>query len=262
MGHFDVANPGEAAPPISRWRRPVFALVLSGLLHLFFIGLPGPPEPKVPFESALELEFDVLPAPVRQVVEMPAPAETERPVRAPAVPPTPGPASGPAIEGIAEQSAEQTTSVRDGGSELAPESRVPESVLSREEPVSEATPDLDAPALVTRLLAAPFERDPPPGPFDRPVPSDPAPVDFRFPERESMTSLLSPALPDLPFADPGLNVFMYAPGWQGNLHRGFDQITPTFGWNTNSGLMIRCRFILIAVGCGWGRSLYSPGMDT
>ena len=229
MGHSDMANPGEAYPQVVRWHRPAFALVLSGVLHLLILGLPGPPEPEVPSESALELEFEVLPEPAREVVEAPAPAEPERPVPEPDVPQPPDPA--------------------------------PEPVLSEKEPESGATPVLDDPELVTRLMAAPLERDPPPGPFDRLESSDPVSVDFRIPERESMISMLSPALPDLPFADPGLNVFMYAPGWQGDLHRGVDKITPTFGWNLNSGLMIRCRFLLIAVGCGWGRSLYSPGMD-
>ncbi len=262
MGHSDLRNPGEATPQIPRWRRPAFALVLSGVLHLLILGLPGPREPRVPSESALEVEIEVLPGPVREVVEAPAPAEPERPVPEPDVPRPSDPVPEPATEHLAGQSAEPTTSVGDRvARELTPEPRVPEPVLSDGEPVSEAPPVLDDPALVTRLLAAPFERDTPPGPFDRPVPNDPAPVDFRFPERESMISLLSPALQDLPFADPGLNVFMYSPDWQGNLHRGFDKITPVFGWNTNSGLMIRCRFILIAVGCGWGRSRYSPSWD-
>ncbi len=262
MGHSDMANPGEGVPQLPHWRRPAFALVLSGLLHFLILGLPGPPEPEVPAESALELEFELLPEPARDVVEVPAPAEPERPVPEPDVPRPPEPVPEPATERIADQSVEPTTSVRDEvAREPLPETPVSEPVLSDEEPVSEAAPVLKDPELVTRLLAAPLERDPPPGPFDRPEPSDPVSVDFRFPERESMISMLSPALPDLPFADPGLDVFMYTPGWQGDLRRGVDKITPTFGWNLNSGLMIRCRFLLIAVGCGWGRSLYSPGMD-
>ena len=39
----------------------------------------------------------------------------------------------------------------------------------------------------------------------------------------------------------------------GDLHRGFDAITPEFGWTTNTGLKVRCRWILVVVGCGWGR---------
>jgi hypothetical protein len=146
--------------------------------------------------------------------------------------------------------------------EVVSETRDPEPVEPGEALTSEATPLLDDPALVTRLLAAPFERDPPPGPFDRLDSTDPAPVDFRFPERESMTSLLTPTLPDLPFADSGLDVFMYTPGWQGDLHRGFDKITPEFGYTTNTGFMVRCRWLIIFAGCGWGRSRYSPGLDT
>ncbi|MEE4175357.1 MAG: hypothetical protein V2I57_13980 [Xanthomonadales bacterium] len=118
------------------------------------------------------------------------------------------------------------------------------------------------PGLVTRLLAAPLERDPAPGPFDRAETPEPDFAEFRFPERESMISMLTPALPDLPFADPELDVFMYSPGWQGDLHRGFDKITPEFGYTTNTGFMVRCRWLLIFAGCGWGRSRYSPGMDT
>lgn len=262
MSHSDLAIPGEAAPQVSRWHRPAFALVASGVLHLLILGLPGPPEPEVPAESALDLEFEFFPEPPSEVVEVPAPAEPERPVPEPDIPQPPDPVPEPATDRIAEQNVEPATSASEEvAREVTPETPVSEPVLSDEEPVSATAPVLEDPGLVARLLAAPLERDPPPGPFDRPEPIDPVSVDFRFPERESMISLLSPALPDLPFADPSLPVFMYAPGWQGSLHRGFDQITPTFGWNTNSGLMIRCRFILIVVGCGWGRSLYSPGMD-
>lgn len=108
-------------------------------------------------------------------------------------------------------------------------------------------------ALVARLLSAPLEQNPNRSPFARTPETVRTAVDFRFPERESMTTMLTPPLPDLPFADPEMNVFMYSPDWQGDLHRGFDTITPEFGWTSKTGFKVRCRLIIIVLGCGWGR---------
>lgn len=78
-------------------------------------------------------------------------------------------------------------------------------------------------------------------------------VDFRVPDRPDMFSMLEGPPIDLPFADPELVEFAYAPGAMGAIERGFDRITPEFGWTSNSGFKIRCRWVLIVVGCGWGR---------
>jgi hypothetical protein len=64
---------------------------------------------------------------------------------------------------------------------------------------------------------------------------------------------LTTPLPERPFADPELVGFMDAPGVMGDVHRGFDQITPEFGWTSNRGFRIRCRFVLVIIGCAWGR---------
>ncbi|MEM1411876.1 MAG: hypothetical protein AAGH19_05900 [Pseudomonadota bacterium] len=123
------------------------------------------------------------------------------------------------------------------------------------QPVEDMTRDQ---ALLTRLRAAPLERDPGEGLFGYLPPEQETPTAFQFPERESMIDYLTPELPELPFADPGLDVFMYAGGWKGDLHRGFDQITPEFGWRSNTGFIVRCRWVIIAIGCGWGRQPRKP----
>lgn len=110
-------------------------------------------------------------------------------------------------------------------------------------------------ALARRLLAEPFieNRDVVAELFG-PDPAAPSRIPaFQLPERTDMVAMLSPPLPELPFADPQLVSFMYAPGVTGDLHRGFDRITPEFGWTSNTGFKIRCRWILVLVACGWGR---------
>lgn len=241
-----------------RRRRMVLGLLLSGAVHLLILGLPNPPEPEKPTEFTLELEFDVA------SVAVPEPAADKPP---PPLPQAAAETTGrPPTDSESERPEEQENSDPQDLVEVAP--REAAAQQSAEElsvaTVSEPTgppPPLQNPDLVTRLLAAPLERDPLPGPFDPPEAADPAFVEFRYPERESMITMLTPRLPDVPFADPGLDLFMYSPDWQGSLHRGFDKITPEFGYTTNTGFMVRCRWLIIVVGCGWGRSLYSPGMD-
>ena len=77
-------------------------------------------------------------------------------------------------------------------------------------------------------------------------------VDFRIPQRRSLVEIMDQPMEDLPFAcQPGLVRFSYDPGVKGDLQRFWDRITPEFGGFTKSGTEVRCRWVLIVVGCGW-----------
>lgn len=52
---------------------------------------------------------------------------------------------------------------------------------------------------------------------------------------------------------PGLIRFAYATGMKGDLHRFWDAITPEFGGITKYGTEIKCKWVLVIVGCAWGR---------
>jgi hypothetical protein len=249
-------------PSRLRWRLPALALCLSVALHTLILGVLDGPETDRPKEMTVELRLEAMP---RSVTPNPDPTSPQAPPEP--TPAAPTPVAQPAPEPSADSAMRQDQALKGTSDEadlpdLSADRNRPEPAASDPAESAETIPPMSDPDLVTRLLAAPLERDPPPGPFDRAETPEPDFVEFRFPERESMISMLTPALPDLPFADPELDVFMYSPGWQGDLHRGFDKITPEFGYTTNTGFMVRCRWLLIFAGCGWGRSRYSPGMDT
>jgi len=76
--------------------------------------------------------------------------------------------------------------------------------------------------------------------------------EFHFPLRKDLLEMLDQPLPDLPFEyTPGLVYFAYEPGWQGDLQRFWDVITPEFGWRTKYGTEVKCALILIIAGCVW-----------
>jgi len=67
-----------------------------------------------------------------------------------------------------------------------------------------------------------------------------------------MIDMLDQPMPDVPFAyTPGLIYFAYDPGLKGDIQRFWDVITPEFGWRTKYGTEVRCKLILVIVGCGW-----------
>ncbi len=76
--------------------------------------------------------------------------------------------------------------------------------------------------------------------------------EFHYPLRKDLVDMLNQPLPDLPFEyTPGLVYFAYDPGWQGDLQRFWDVITPEFGWRTKYGTEVKCALILIIPGCVW-----------
>ena len=88
--------------------------------------------------------------------------------------------------------------------------------------------------------------------FGRPLEAPAPQVDFRIPQRTDMLTMLNRPMQDLPFEyTPGLVHFAYAPGVRGDLQRFWDVITPEFGWRTNNGTEVRCKLLLVVIGCGW-----------
>jgi len=76
--------------------------------------------------------------------------------------------------------------------------------------------------------------------------------EFHYPVRAGMIAMLDQPMQELPFAyTPGLIHFAYDPGVKGDLQRFWDVITPEFGWRTKYGTEVRCRWMLVIVGCGW-----------
>lgn len=76
--------------------------------------------------------------------------------------------------------------------------------------------------------------------------------DFHYPIRPDLLDQLNRPMQELPFAyTPDLVHFAYDPGVQGDLQRFWDVITPEFGWKTKYGTEVRCRWVLVIVGCGW-----------
>lgn len=211
------------------WKRPGGgiwpALAITAALHvaLLFVTVerdsPAPPEPSQVVDISL-----VTPAPPEPVVVEPPPPAPEPRVADRAVEP---PATEPPLPN-------------------------PEPPATEPAPASVDVVDLDQ--LAPRIKAAPWlDDDTPESVFgDNPAPAEPLP-DFRWAERTDMITMLDQPLPALPFADPDLVDFAYAPGVMGSMHRGFDKITPEFGWTSKTGFKVRCKLILIVVGCGWGR---------
>jgi hypothetical protein len=77
-------------------------------------------------------------------------------------------------------------------------------------------------------------------------------AEYHHPVRQSMISMLDQPMQDLPFAyNPGLIYFAYDPGVKGDLQRFWAVITPEFGWRTKYGTEVRCKWVLVIVGCGW-----------
>lgn len=76
--------------------------------------------------------------------------------------------------------------------------------------------------------------------------------EFHYPARPGMIAMLDRPMQEIPFAyTPGLIHFAYDPGVKGDLHRFWDVITPEFGWRTKYGTVVKCKLILVIVGCGW-----------
>ena len=90
--------------------------------------------------------------------------------------------------------------------------------------------------------------------FGKPLPQQSTETDdeFHYPSRPNMIAMLDKPMPEVPFAyTPDLVYFAYDPGVKGDLQRFWDVITPEFGWRTKYGTEVRCKLVLVIIGCGW-----------
>lgn len=90
--------------------------------------------------------------------------------------------------------------------------------------------------------------------FGKPLPQQNTEIrkEFHYPSKPNMMTILDQHMPDVPFAyTPDLIYFAYDPGVKGDLQRFWDVITPEFGWRTKYGTEVRCKLVLVIIGCGW-----------
>ena len=90
--------------------------------------------------------------------------------------------------------------------------------------------------------------------FGKPLPQNNTELrrEFHYPLRQDMIGMLDQPMPEVPFAyTPGVIHFAYDPGVKGDIQRFWDAITPEFGWRTKYGTEVRCKLLLVIVGCGW-----------
>ncbi len=204
-------------------QRLLVALGIGLALHALLLLIPlGQRDTPRPDDASVTVELRWLPPPL--------PVPPRRPLTAPVLENLPAPSLVPSVpEAVAE--AEPVTA-----------------------PVV-ATPRRPPAATSAQLMAEPLLEDADdPARIFGPGRSEPVvSLAWQVPERQGLDELLATPLPELPFADPELVDFMYTPGILGDVHRGFDQITPEFGWTSNTGFKIRCRFVLVIIGCAWGR---------
>ncbi len=228
--------------PVERVEKIRFAVALCiGLaVHALLLLIPLTADPDNPAGHTVTVTLDHTPPP-RPVPQRRAPPDT--PLAA--LPAPPDPADIPPVP-------DDTPPPVLAEAPVAPEPPPP----ARPMPVTPAAPSTARPALsATRLMAEPLLEDGP-TPLELFGPSREAPAPtlaYTVPERRGLDEMLETPLPELPFTDPELIDFMYAGDITGEAHRLFDKATPVFGWTSKTGFKIRCRFVLIAIGCGWGR---------
>ena len=198
------------------WAALAAALALHALLLILPVHRPAPPGESSPIELDL-------------TTFVPEPEPLTEPVIEPVIPiaPLPEPA-----ESMAEANPPEPPAEPEPRQPPASEPRANTDVILSRQYISEEP-------VIDRLFGRPFET--------------PAPqVDFRIPQKTDMLTMLNRPMQDLPFEyTPGLVYFAYAPGVRGDLQRFWDVITPEFGWRTNNGTEVRCKLLLVVIGCGW-----------
>ncbi|MEM7704651.1 MAG: hypothetical protein AAF358_03810 [Pseudomonadota bacterium] len=230
--------------PAARWGRnprPLRWFWLALLAHLaalwWLAGLPLP-EPNVDEREAIRLELvpdrveplpKLAPVPVTE-----APSEPQQAV--PALPTETSPDSPPAEPAPAATAPTPTIPTVS-----LPPTEVPN--------VDEASPAPRAEDILKRMRRYRIEENPRLTPADPKTP--PAPLALGLADQTNLLTELDGPLPQLPFEPGEMGLRFYSAGVKGDIARTFDRITPEFGFVTNFGLEVRCKYVLIVVSCGW-----------
>ncbi len=228
------------------------ALAFALALHLLFLlvpiirQMPAVPSPGVTIELQLT-SIDPPPVPSE-----PEPVTQTEPLSSEAEP-KPEPLPGP--------TAEKTAIVQDEPTASEPVANEPPppttSLVARE-----LQPDLDAMSepekreLTNSILSRQYftEESAVDQLFGKPITQQNTESvnEFQYPSRPNMITMLDKPMPEVPFDyTPGLVYFAYDPGVKGDLQRFWDVITPEFGWRTKYGTEVRCKLLLVIIGCGW-----------
>ncbi len=227
--------------PARNWpgsSQPLNWLLLAVLVHITVLWWLGKlPLPAPVRSSALEVQL-LSPRPA-------APPEPQNPVAPPAQPlPAPvletTPEMPPATKAEAVTPPLPSPRPVQQPPETEPSSTVPTSVPAPSQPGAEELLSrisryrLDGQSQLEAAPAAPL----------------PTPVLGLANQTNMLTSLARP-LPELPFEPGEMGLNFYPAGIRGDIARGFDKITPEFGFVTSFGLEIKCKYVLVIVSCGW-----------
>ena len=228
------------------------SLAVALALHLLFLLVPIIRQiPAVPPPGAtIELQLTSIdPPPVRGEPEPVTRPEPLPPEPQPKPEPLPGPTAEKALivqdeptasEPVASEPPPPTTSLvarklqPDLDAMSEPEKRqLTNSILSRQYSTEESAVD--------QLFGKPMTQQ-----------NTESVNEFQYPSRPNMITMLDKPMPEVPFAyTPDLVYFAYDPGVKGDLQRFWDVITPEFGWRTKYGTEVRCKLLLVIIGCGW-----------
>lgn len=223
------------------------ALTLALLLHVVFILTPIIKQYKPPRSDLVSIAIEV-----KRPPPPPVPAESVRQRHESLS----LPAQKPSQQAVKKDASKAQSTLENTPGPLPAEG------LRQPEPGPGMSPELNRQQLQKlspQILGSQFIREKPVTENIFGAPSHPDPQaerkEFHFPQRPNMLTMLDKPVPDLPFSYvPGLIEFAYDPGVKGEMQRFWDKITPEFGWRTNYGTKVRCKWVLVVAACGWGRS--------
>lgn len=228
------------------------AITIAVLLHVFLLYLPVIQHQALPPLTTRSVEIQVTRFTPEPTVENPPEPPTET-IPTPAKTPPP----------LAETPAPQTMQPQDAPLPEPRQTTPPVASTSAMQPEKQtaglSTGPSERQALTSRILSRQYlseesAADKVFGPAIQ-INSQPANKAFHFPDRDNMITMLDRPVNDLPFAyTPGLVEFSYDPGVKGDMQRFFDKITPEFSWRTKYRTKVKCKWVLVIVACGWGRS--------
>ncbi len=228
--------------PAVRWGRnprPLRWFWLALLAHLVALWwLAGLPLPAPIADDRPALRFELVPERV-----VPLPPESER---APIVEPAPETISVQPIETIPEPTPAEPAPANPAPAQPVPTVRVPPTEAPDVKEEAQAPRAEDILKRMRRYRIDDEPRLTPAGPQ-----APPAPLALGLADQTNLLAELDGPLPQLPFEPGEMGLQFYSAGVKGDIARTFDRITPEFGFVTNFGLEVRCKYVLIVVSCGW-----------